>query len=192
MEFLPSQIKKSGGSTPNVLITSQNFVPQGIRFDGSDNLWVGEIQLPFNPSNPLQLWRFSPGDRASSGSANPGLTVDLPDLFFFVDVAFDQGGNLWLAGPGSHADALEMISASDLTGTGEIAPAAAVTITSSAFGLLVGTGSCLGGVDFDGSGDLWVSVGTNNAYCNGNTATHVVEFTPSAVSPGGNLNPSRT
>ena len=192
LELTASQIKKSGGPTPQISITSSNASPSKLRFDGSDNLWVVEIQLPFNPTNPIQLWRFAPGDRMASGSAIPGLKVDLPDLFFFVDLAFDSSGNLWTAGPGSHGDALEMISASNLTGTGEISPPAAVTITSSAFGTLVGSGSCLGGIDFDTSGDVWVSVGTNNADCNGNTATQVVEFTPAQLSAGGNLTPSLT
>ena len=192
LELTSSQIKKSGGPTPKISITSSNATPSKLRFDASDNLWVVEFQLPFNPTNPIQLWRFAPGDRTSSGSANPGLIVDLPDLFFFVDLAFDSSGNLWIAGPGSHGDALEMISASNLTGTGEISPTAAVTITSSAFGTLIGSGSCLGGIDFDHSGDLWVSVGTNNADCDGNTATAVVEFTPAQLSTGGNLTPSLT
>ena len=192
VELLASQIKKSGGPTPKITITSSNASPSKLRFDASDNLWVVEFQLPFNPTNPIQLWRFAPGDRTSSGSANPGLIVDLPDLFFFVDLAFDSSGNLWIAGPGSHGDALEMISASNLTGTGEISPPAAVTITSSAFGTLVGSGSCLGGIDFDNSGDLWVSVGTNNADCNGNTATQIVAFTSAQLSAGGILTPSLT
>jgi len=192
LELTPSQIKKSGAPTPKISITSANATPSKLRFDGSDNLWVAEFQLPFNPSNPIQLWRFSAAERASSGSANPGLMVDLPDLFFFVDFAFDSSGNLWIAGPGSHGDALEMISASNLTGTGEVSPLAAVTITSTAFGALIGSGSCLGGIDFDSSGDLWVSVGTNNADCDGNTATQVVGFTPAQLSTGGNLTPSVT
>lgn len=192
LELTASQIKQSGGPTPKISITSSNASPSKLRFDASDNLWVVEFQLPFNPTNPIQLWRFAPADRTSSGSAIPGLIVDLPDLFFFVDLAFDNSGNLWIAGPGSHGDALEMISASNLTGTGEIAPPATVTITSSAFGTLVGSGSCLGGIDFDSSGDLWVSVGTNNADCDGNTTTEVAEFTPAQLSTGGNLTPALT
>ncbi len=126
----------------------------------------------------------------STGSANPSLIVNLPDLFFFVDLAFDSSGNLWIAGPGSDGDALEMISASNLTGTGEVSPPAAVTVTSSSFGTLVGSGSCLGGIDFDSSGNLWVSVGTDNGDCDGNTTTQVISFTPAQLGTGGNLTPS--
>jgi len=190
VELLASQIQKSGGPTPKVTITSSVASPFRLRFDTSDNLWVVETQLPFNPTNPTQLWRFAPGDRMSSGSATPSLIVNLPDLFFFVDLAFDSSGNLWIAGPGSQGDALEMISASNLTGSGEVSPPAAVTVTSSAFGTLLGSGSCLGGIDFDSSGNLWVSVGTDNADCDGNTPTQVVSFTPAQLSTGGNLTPS--
>lgn len=190
LELLASQIKKSGGPIPNITITSQNAGPSKLRFDGSDNLWVVEFAIPFDPSKPFQLWRFKPSDRASSGQANPSLIVNLPDLNFFVDLAFDTGGNLWIAGPGSHGDELEMISASNLTGTGEISPTADVTITSSAFGLLVGSGSCLGGIDFDSTGNLWASVGTDNGDCDGLTPTQLVAFTPAQLSMGGNLTAS--
>jgi hypothetical protein len=186
MDFLPKQIKKSGGPAPTTFISAADFVPGAIRFDASDNLWVEQFQT----SNPQQISRFAPGDRAASGTPNPGLIVDLPDGIDPVDLAFDSSGNLWLAGPGSAGDTLEMIAASDLTGTGEISPSAAVTVTSSAFGVLVGSGSCLGGIDFDPSGNLWVSVGTNNTNCE--AATQIVEFTPSQLNAGGNLVPSVT
>ena len=192
LELTARQIKKSGGPKPKILITSPNANPTTLRFDQSDNLWVAVLQLPFNPTNPIQLWKFAPGDRASSGPANPSLIVNLPDLFFFVDLAFDSAGNLWFAGSGSHGDALEMISASNLTGTGEISPPAAVTVTSSEFGVLVGGGSCLGGIDFDSSGDLWVSVGGREGGCSGNITTQLVDFTPSQLSVGGDLTPSVT
>jgi hypothetical protein len=190
IELLPKQIKNSGSPTPTISITSPDFVPTVIRFDGSGNLWVAEFPLPPNPSNPMQLWRFTPTDRAASGPANPSLIMNLPDELEPVDLAFDSSGNLWLAGPGSHNDALEMIPASDLGGSGEVSPSASVIVTSSAFGLLDGSGSCLGGIDFDRSGDLWASVGTNNADCDGNTTTQLVAFTPAQLSTGGNLTPS--
>jgi hypothetical protein len=43
-----------------------------------------------------------------SGAANPGLMVDLPDALDLTDLAFDSSGNLWLAGSGSHRDAIEI------------------------------------------------------------------------------------
>jgi hypothetical protein len=191
-ELLPSQIKKSGAPSPTISITSSDFLPGAIRFDASDNLWVVQFQEPYEPSNSIQMGRYAPGDRAVSGPATPGLIVNLPDFVVLVDFAFDNSGNLWLAGSNSVNDKLEMISATDLTGTGEVSPTAGATITSSAFGMFEGgtRGSCLGGIDFDRSGDLWVSVAAYNAICQADA--QLVEFTPSQLSTGGNLTPSVT
>jgi hypothetical protein len=189
MDFTPSQIKKSGSPSPTILLAA-DFVPVAMRFDASNNLWVEQYQVPYNPSNPLEMGRYAPGDRATSGPATPSLVVTLPQNFNPVDVAFDSAGNLWLAGPGSQGDEIEMFPASDLTGSGEISPTAAVTITSSAFGSVEGSGSCLGGIDFDHTGDLWVSVGADNADCQ--SSTQIVDFTPSQLGIGGALTPPVT
>jgi hypothetical protein len=192
LKFLPMQIKKSGAPSPTVLITAQpNFVPEAIRFDASDNLWMSQFQLPYDPSNSLQMGRYAPGDRAASGPATPGLIMNLPDLVFPVSFAFDSAGNIWLAGSNSHNDELEMISATNLGDSGVTSPSAAVKITSSAFSNLPGKSSCFGGIDFDRSGNLWVSFGTSNGDC-GFTTTALVEFTPAQLSTGGNLTPSVT
>jgi hypothetical protein len=188
LELTAAQIKKSGGPTPTISITSSNGVPTKLRFDGSDNLWVVALQLPFNPSSPMQLWRFAPGDRTSSGPANPSLIVNLPDSISPADFAFDGAGNIWLAGYAVGGDLVEMLSASDLGGTGEISPAANVSITSSAFG---SSYDCLGGIDFDRSGGLWVSVGAGSCG-NGAVPDQLVEFTPGQLSMGGDLTPSVT
>jgi len=186
LEFLPTQIAHSGAPSPTVNITATDFLPEAIRFDASDNLWVVQYQ----GFNPWRVLRFAPGDRAASGAPNPGLVVDLPDALNPVNLAFDSLGNLWLAGSVSQTDVLEMFPAAELGGSGEISPSVAVVVTSSAFGSLFGSGSCLGGIDFDGLGDLWVSVGADNADCT--SATQLVEFTPSQLTTGGNLDPSVT
>ncbi len=184
MKFRPNQIEKSGNPWPKLLIASPAFFPGAIRFDASDNLWAIADD---------QVWRFAPRDRAASGPPNPSLRVDPPDGLSPMDFAFDSAGNLWLAGPGSSGDEIEMISASDLTGTGEVSPTAAVTITSSAFGVAVDSGTCLGGIDFDDSGDLWASVvGTVDTNPNCESDTQLVEFTPSQLSTGGSLTPTVT
>jgi hypothetical protein len=186
IELLASQIKKSGAPTPNISITSANAIPTKLRFDSSDNLWVVEFQLPFDISKPAQIWRFSPTDRTSSGPATPSLTVNLPLDFVPADFAFDASGNLWLAGNDLFGDSIEMFAAADLAGTGEISATTGVTINSPAFGA---SRDCLGGIDFDSSGDLWVSVGSNSCG-NGAVPDQLVEFTPAQLSTGGNLTPS--
>jgi hypothetical protein len=190
IELIPSQLKKKGAPSPTISITASDFVPEAIRFDASDNLWVVQLQEPYEPSNSIQMGRYAAEDRATSGPATPGLILNLPDFVVVADFAFDKSGNLWLAGSTPVDDQLEMIAAGDLTGTGKVSPTAGVTITSSAFGLLDGFGSCLGGIDFDNSGDLWVSVGTGNPACQADT--QLVEFTTSQLSAGGDLTPSVT
>jgi hypothetical protein len=152
-----------------------------MRFDASDNLWVSASD---------QLWRFAPSDRAVGGPLNPSLIVNLPANFGVGDIAVDSSGNLWLAGGDftlGLEDEIKMISAADLGGSGQITPPIQVTITSSAFGGEPGLpgGICLGGIDFDHFGNLWIS-----AHCD--PETHLIEFTPSQLSIGGDLTPSIT
>jgi hypothetical protein len=191
LEYLPTQLEKTGAPSAIISTTWQNSIPEVMRFDALDNLWVSQFPPSSNPPNPFQLWRFAPADRAASGSANPGLIVNLPDALNPVDLAFDSSGNLWAAGSSSKGDVIEMFPAADLGAAGQVSPLAAVTLTSPAFAGLEGTGSCLGGIDFDHSGDLWVSVGTNNADC-GTATTQVVEFTPVQLTARGNLAPAVT
>ena len=179
LEIPPDQLERRSPSTAIAISLPEGF-PQTLRFDSSDNLWV---------SVNSQLWRFAPADRAASGAANPSLVVNLPADFGIQDFAFDGSENLWIAGADftiGAVDEIEEISARDLNGTGEITPPIAVTITSSAFGTESGLsgGICLGGIDFDQAGDLWAS-----ARCQ---FSHLIEFTPSQLSIGGNLTPSIT
>jgi hypothetical protein len=187
LEFLPKQITRSGAPAPSIFITAPDFVPRAMRFDASNNLWVTRFQ---QPPSPQQVWRFAPGDRAASGPPSPGLMVNIPDGLLPQDLAFDRSGNLWTAGVdvvGGNTEVVEMFSASDLSGSGEVSPLPTVTITAFAFGGSFGS-SCLNGLDFDPSGDLWVSVGGANSGCD--AANQLVEFTPAQLSTGGNLTPS--
>ncbi|MGA9724012.1 MAG: hypothetical protein WBQ86_16250 [Candidatus Binatus sp.] len=184
LELLSSQIETSGGPTPSVVIAPTDSVSVTLRFDESDNLWVVEFSTNFDPSYPEQIWRFTPSDRAASGPANPSLVLNVPGQINVLDLAFDGSGNLWLAGSNAQGDEIEMISVSDLSGTGEITPSAGATVTSPTF-TPNGSGSCLGGIDFDNSGDLWVSIHQMSFGCD----NAVVEFTPSQLSAGGNLTP---
>jgi ligand-binding sensor domain-containing protein len=184
LELLRSQIKKSGGPTPNIVITPTVATVSKIMFDRSDNLWIVAFPTPSDPSSD-QIWRFTASDRAARGPANPSLILNVPNQVYVLDLAFDNSGNLWLGGSNSDGDEIEMISASDLNGTGEVSPAAAATITSSAF-TPNNPGSCLSGIDFDHSGNLWVSVYPLSFGCDNG----VVEFAASQLSIGGNLTPS--
>jgi hypothetical protein len=109
LEFQSSQIKKSGGPAPSVVITpTADTYIQKIKFDGSDNLWIVATPMPFNPSDPEQMWRLTPSDRAVSEPANPSLVLNIPGQLTVIDYAFDGSGNLWLAGSDSQGDVIEM------------------------------------------------------------------------------------
>jgi hypothetical protein len=190
MEFLPAQIAVSGSPTPTISITSTNFYPGAVRFDGANNLWVEQfVSTPPSPPTSAQIWRFAPSDRAASGTANPSLMLDLPTSFFPSDIAFDSGGNLWATGwtTDTKQSFLVKYSAEDLTGSGEITPRPSVTISSVAFGE-PSLDPCLAGLDFDAQGDLWASVQANQVDCFGNS--QVIELTPDQLQSGGNVNPS--
>jgi hypothetical protein len=183
VEFLPNQIAHSSAPSPHITITTSDVFSQAMRFDASDNLWVATVlQQPLDTS---QLLRFAPDDRAASGPANPGLMVNLPQGFIPMDLAFDNSGNLWML---SLFGQIEMISASDLGGSGEISLTPSVSVTVSAGGTGIDCG--LGGIDFDHSGDLWVSVNPDSGECQ--EVAELVEFTPDQISAGGNLTPSVT
>jgi hypothetical protein len=186
LELLSSQIKKSGGPAPHVVITPTAANINNIKFDGSDNLWIAASPTPYNPSNPEQMWRFTASDRAASGSANPSLVLNVPGEINVLDFAFDSPGNLWIAGWTSQSEEIEMIPAGDLSGTGVITPSASTIIISPAFTPEVSDTPCLGGIDFDASGDLWASVNDNSFGC----VNGIVEFTASQLTTGGNLTPS--
>lgn len=181
-EFLPTQIAHSGAPSPTLSITTNGSVPELMVFDAADNLWVAWF------ANAQQLCRFSPTDRAVSGPANPGLVVNLSNAVGPEGLAIDPSGNIWIAGNGPGGDAVEMLSAADLSGSGEITPVPTVTITSAVFGPLIGPGSCLGGIAFDKFADLWVSVNSGNSECKADS--QVVQFTPDQLSAGGNLTPA--
>jgi len=192
MELLPAQIAGSGSPTPTISITSINFHPGAVRFDGANNLWVEQfVSTPPAPPTSAQIWRFAPSDRAASGTANPSLTLDLPDSFFPSDIAFDSGGNLWATGwtTDTKQSFLVKYSAKDLASSGEITPTPSVTIGSVAFGE-PSLDPCLAGLDFDAQGDLWASVQANQVDCIGKS--QVVELTPDQLQSSGNVNPSVT
>ena len=185
VELHADQLKKTSTQTPALTLVSQVATPSYLRFDASNNLWVVEFPVPFDQSETM-IWRYTAADRAAGQSATPSLIVNLPDQIAVIgDFAFDSAGDLWIPAIGSQGQEIEMISASDLSGSGEISPSTATIVTSSAFQPFGGSGQCLQGIDFDHAGDAWVVVTDN---CN----PAVISFTASQMSAGGNQTPSVT
>jgi sugar lactone lactonase YvrE len=98
-EYTPGQLTSSGTVTPALTVTraqdSMHFVPNGIAFDGNGNLWAADSPALYGLPAKLEL--FAASDLAGSGdsSANPIVTID--SVTTPLGLAFDQGGNLWVA-----------------------------------------------------------------------------------------------
>jgi sugar lactone lactonase YvrE len=124
VEFSPGQLATSGSPTPTVTLTSGSIVePFMIAFDAGGNLWFN------NPNVDNTLAELSPSQLASSGSVIPVVTLTPPanSLSSPAGLAFDGGGNLWVAD--SFQNTMVEFTASQLVVSGS--PTPGVTISGS-------------------------------------------------------------
>ncbi|XXX72544.1 hypothetical protein WMF30_33335 [Sorangium sp. So ce134] len=98
----PADVVLLGQSGPPVVANLRG--PQGLAFDPDGNLWVG-----YFAGN--QLVRYTPEERAASGTLTPEVLFDIDVLALVTDLAVDESGNLWM--PGS-AGSLYRIDAAEL------------------------------------------------------------------------------
>ncbi|MEO7039294.1 MAG: hypothetical protein ABI446_06610 [Gemmatimonadaceae bacterium] len=142
LEFTPAQLA-SGESIPHVAIATSKE-PWGIAFDARGNLWVSYYNgndVREYAASDVQSWSGALMDPA------PALTVTAPNGP--LGIAFDHGGNLWVAG-------------FDTAVTYKVA--SSVIASASSGGTVVPTDSLVSsyldhssGVAFDHSGNLWLS-----------------------------------
>lgn len=150
-------------ATP-VLLTSSHG-PDGLALDANGNLWVG---LTGNTT----VAEFPASKLGSSSTPTPVVTVssDGTSLADPISLAFDAKGDLWVA---NCTTDLEMYAPAQLTVSGN--PSPTVTIT--------GSYSCVSGLAFDASGNLWFSDTNDN---------DVVELSASQLASSGNPSPHVT
>jgi sugar lactone lactonase YvrE len=170
-EYTASQLSAGGTVTPAVTLSGAagSLVdPTGLAFDAHGNLWVAN----FGDSSVVE---FPVGQLASSGSPAPAVTISASSgsLSAPSGLAFDGGGNLWVANFGNGT--MVEFTSTQLAGGGGLTPA--VTISTTA-----GSLSSPLGAAFDANGDLWVA----------NHADTVVEFTPSQLAGSGSPAPAVT
>lgn len=146
--YSPTQLAAGGTPTPVVISASGGSLdhPCGLAFDTWGNLWVA------NQWNGT-LVQFTPAQLAATGDPMPAvwLSNNAGSLGAPYALAFDAGGNLWVANVSPH-DNVVRFDAGQLTSTGSPVPAA--TIDSGSLG------SNPAGLAFDATGGLWVGFHT--------------------------------
>lgn len=90
-----AQLTASGSPPPLQVLTAANSLvnPDGLAFDAAGTLWVAN-------TGAQNLLAFTPAQLAGIGPAAPHIVIDsrAGSLSAPVGLAFDGGGNLWVAG----------------------------------------------------------------------------------------------
>lgn len=163
IEYTRNQLTASGGQTPASIINLTGISPFVIRFDSSGDLWIA-YQFSV-PNNSPALVEYTPAqitEMLTGGSPSPSLTVLAGSGLFRISAfAFDAGGNLWMAVPGTSGGAnlmygglLEMFQVAGKTGT---LSQPDVMITPAAISATNQSMDRPYGLAFDDQGGLWVS-----------------------------------
>lgn len=142
LEFTQAELNAGDNPIPAVDITSTSLDgPEFAVFDKAGNLWLSS-------ENNSQIEEFAASQLGSSGAKTP--TVILSDNGGSLDspgqLAFDNGGNLWVANLGN--DTVVKFGKRQLKTSGM--PAPEVTLSSSAF-------DQPWGLAFDSGKNLWVA-----------------------------------
>jgi sugar lactone lactonase YvrE len=172
VEFSASQLASGGAPTPAVTIAASAGSldgPLGLAFDFGNNLWVAN-------ANAGTVVEFAARQLAASGTPTPAVTLSATagSIVGPIGIAFDAGGDLWVANGNTGHNTVVMFAASQLTASG--APIPSVVLSANA-----GSLASPAGLAFDNSRNLWVA----NA-----AAPTVVEFTAGQLASSGSPAPN--
>jgi ligand-binding sensor domain-containing protein len=192
VEYTPAQFAASGNPTPNIILNSVGGFssPSHLRFDSAGNLWVvDEGVFPNGNGGAGEVFKYThaqiTGLTAGSNKIDPVFGVSLNAFEHLETIAFDGGGNLWVAD--ENGNSIYKFSASDLTGTGlhqNLTPAVVLTATSE-------SGACNMSLDgpyglaFNVGGELFVS----NANINGGCVGSLAQFSTGSIGTTGSPTP---
>jgi DNA-binding beta-propeller fold protein YncE len=191
VEYTPAQFAASGIPTPHIILNSVGGFssPSHLAFDGAGNLWVvDEGVFPNGNGGAGEVFKYThaqiAGLSAGTNNINPVFGVSINAFEHLETIAFDGGGNLWVAD--EDGNTIYKFSAGDLGGSGldqDLTPA--VVLTATARG-----GSCNMTIDapyglaFDGGGNLFVA-NAGSGGCSGSLA----EFSAGKIGSTGSPKP---
>ncbi len=151
--YARDQLVATGSPSPGVSLTGTTNTSAGIVFDARGNMWVSDLSG--------HLYRYDAASLTSSGTPTPAVTIDAravvisttrTSLSWPTGIAFDSGGNLWVANRDS---TLVRFASGQLVSTSSPTPAATIATGSLRSGLK--------GLAFDASGALRVGADYDNA-----------------------------
>lgn len=167
-----SQISSTGSPAPAVT-TQATGLNEAVAFDCSGNKWVSS-------RTTNMLYSFTPAQIAASGSPTPAVTISASatgdSLYSPTGLAFDRGGNLWVANYGSSK--VVKYASAQLSATGNPAPPVVISA-------VVDSLYRPAGLAFDSAGNLWVA--NSSSYTN-----TIVKFTTAQLASTGSPAPSVT
>ena len=191
VEYTPAQFAASGNPTPHIILNSVGgfSAPSHLRFDSAGNLWVvDEGVFPNGNGGAGEVFKFS---HAQISGLSAGTNVVIPVFGISINafehletIAFDGGGNLWVAD--EFGNSVYKFSAGDLGGAGldqNLTPAVVLTETSEG-------GSCKMSIDgpyglaFDSGGNLFVA-NAGSGGCSGSLA----QFSAGSIGSTGSPKP---
>ena len=189
VEYTPAQFAASGNPTPHIILNSVGGFssPSHLRFDGAGNLWVvDEGVFPNGNGGAGEVFKYSHAQitllSAGTNHIDPVFGVSINAFEHLETIAFDGGGNLWVAD--EDGNTIYKFSAGDLGGSGldqDLTPA--VVLTATARG-----GSCNMTIDapyglaFDNGGNLFVA-NAGSGSCSGSLAQFSANKIGSTGSP---------
>ena len=191
LAYTPAQYAASGNPTPNVILNGLTFSfssPSHVVFDQGGNLWVVDEDRANTNGGAGEVFKYAKvqitGLTAGAHNIDPIFGIGINAFSHLEGLAFDGGGNLWLAD--EDGNNVFKFRASDLGGTGlsqNVTPAVVI-------GASPGGPCGLGlhgpyGIAFDGSGSLFVSNANPHGVCSGSLAV----FSASTIGSTGNPKP---
>jgi sugar lactone lactonase YvrE len=171
VRFTPDQLAASGSFEPGVQLTGADLSgPAGLAFDAGGNLWVSNANdavVKFNASR-LGASDNNAADLVLVGNT-PGPSVGT--LSTPLGLAFDAGGNLWVAY--FAANVIARYTATDQAGNGT----SSLTPT---IQLHLAVNALLNGLAFDEGGGLWTPADQN----------HLDRLAPGQLTSSGDITPA--